>query len=374
MVDCTPPAIPVVLAPPDGDVLGAAELVADQVVFSGTADAGALVTLEVDGAVATTAIAGPGGAWSVAATLADGSHAARARTSDAAGNSSAATTPISVGVDRAAPSAPAITSPTTDTRTNAASLTVMGTAPADAVLVRVLDATSVVATGAPSGGAFAFVVTPAEGAHGYTAVAVDAGGNVSPPSSVVTVAVDCTAPAIPVVLAPAEGDQLAAAELAAGQVVFSGTADAGALVTLEVDGGVAANAIAGPGGAWSVAATLLDGSHTARARASDGSGNSSAFSVAVSFAVDTLHPASPAITSPTNDTLTRAASLTVTGTAPTDAALVRLLDATLRGDDRRPVGRGVHVRRDPGRGRTRLHRRRRGRGRQRLASFVVASP
>jgi hypothetical protein len=37
--DTTPPGLPAILAPVEGDVLGAAELVAGQVVFSGTADA-----------------------------------------------------------------------------------------------------------------------------------------------------------------------------------------------------------------------------------------------------------------------------------------------------------------------------------------------
>ena len=181
---------------------------------------------------------------------------------------------------------------------------------------------------------------------------------------------DTTPPGVPAILAPVEGDVLGTAALVAGEVVFSGTAEAGALVTLEIDGVATATASAGAGGAWSVAATLPDGSHTARARASDGSGNSSAFSAAVGFAVDALPPASPAITSPANDTLTSAASLTVTGTAPPDAALVRLLDATSVVTTGAPSSGAFAFVRDPGRGRTRLHRRRRGRGRERLASVL----
>ncbi len=328
-VDRTPPAIPVVLAPAAGATVNAAQLVAGQVVFSGTADPDALVALEIDGAAAATAVAGPGGAWSVAATLADGSHTARAHASDAAGNSSAATAPITVDVDRAAPSAPGITSPATDTLTRAVSLTVSGTAPMDAALVRLLDATFVVTTGAPSSGSFTFVVAPGEGAHVYTAVAADAAGNVSPPSPAVTVTVDRTPPAIPAVLAPVEGDVLAAAELVAGQVAFSGTAEAGALVTLEVDGLVAATAIAGAGGDWALAATVPDGPHTARTRASDAAGNLSAFCTAVGFTVDAALPVTPVLTSPAGSLTTNALDLTAGGTAEALASVRLFLDGVL---------------------------------------------
>ena len=196
-------------------------------------------------------------------------------------------------MDRTAPDAPVITTPASDTVTNAASLTVAGTAPPDAATVRLFDAASLVTTGAPSSGSFALVVTPGEGAHVYTAVAVDAAGNVSPPSSAVTVTVDRTPPAIPLVLAPVGGTILDAADLLAGQVVFSGTADAGALVTIEVDGVVAGTGYAAAGGAWSVAATLLDGGHTARVRAADAAGNGSGLGVAVSFTLDMVRLAEP---------------------------------------------------------------------------------
>ncbi len=241
--DTTPPGVPAILAPVEGDVLGTAELVAGEVVLSGTAEAGALVTLELDGVVATTASAG-GGAWSVAATLPDGSHTARARASDGSGNSSAFSAARGFAVDTLHPATPAITAPANDTLTSAASLTVTGTAPSDAALVRVLDATTVVATGAPSGGTFALVVTPAEGAHVYTAVAVDTAGNVSPPSPVVTVTVDRTAPAIPVVLAPPDGDSWPRPSSSRARSSSPAPPSAGALVTLEVDGGVAATTIA----------------------------------------------------------------------------------------------------------------------------------
>ena len=385
--DTTAPAVPVLLAPADGAVLGSAELVAGQVVFSGTAEAGALVTVEVDGVTAgSSANAGAGGAWSVAATVPDGAHTARARASDASGNSSAlctavgftvdaalpatpvvtspagslttnaleltvagtadplavvrlflggvlaeetaadangtflgfvtlpgsdgsvaltavavdasgnasaASTPITVVVDRTAPSAPAITAPANDTLTNALSLTVTGTAPTDAAAVRILDATFVATTGAASSGSFALVVTPAEGGHVYTAVAVDAAGNVSSPSPAVTVTVDRTPPAFPTVLAPAGGAILDAADLVAGQVVFSGSAEAGALVAIELDGVTAGSAVLAGGGTWSTAATVPAGSHTVRARATDGAGNGSGLGAAVSFTLDLVRLAQP---------------------------------------------------------------------------------
>ncbi len=104
---------------------------------------------------------------------------------------------------------------------------------------------------------------------------------------------DTTPPAAPVISAPANGATLDATDLVAGQVVFSGTAEAGATVELQIDGTTAGSVVASAGGSWSFAATLPSGGHAGRARATDAAGNASAFCTAVAFTLDATRLALP---------------------------------------------------------------------------------
>ncbi|MEJ6024389.1 Ig-like domain-containing protein, partial [Ramlibacter sp. PS4R-6] len=77
--------------------------------FTGTAEANSSVTLyDTDGTtVVGTGSADGSGNWSITvSTLGDGAHTITAKATDAAGNTSAAGTGLSVTVDTAAPSAP----------------------------------------------------------------------------------------------------------------------------------------------------------------------------------------------------------------------------------------------------------------------------
>jgi hypothetical protein len=175
----TPLAKPVILAPRDGDVLGAAQAPGGNVSFSGTATPGSSVVVESGPGVCSTT-ATVLGAWQCTATMSAGVHQVRA-----------------------------------------------------------------VATSS---------------------------NNVSPFSDAVTFTLDLTGPPPPVFLSPTAGAHLSLEDLVAGQIAVSGTAGAGAVVDVSLDGAFVGSVVA-TGGAWSVQATVAEGSHTASARARDPLGN-----------------------------------------------------------------------------------------------------
>jgi hypothetical protein len=109
---------------------------------------------------------------------------------------------------------------------------------------------------------------------------------------------DTTPPAVPVISAPAAGATIGSGALVGGQVPFSGTAEAGATVEVQVGGAVVATTTASGGGTWTAHANVSDGTRTAQARAIDGAGNASALCAPVAFTVDTLAPAAPVLLAP----------------------------------------------------------------------------
>ena len=106
---------------------------------------------------------------------------------------------------------------------------------------------------------------------------------------------DTSPPAAPTILAPASGAHLLVTDLVGGQLVVSGTAEAGATVEADVDANpvTAVSAVAGSDGAWSMALSVSGGSHAARARAIDAAGNASSYCASVPFTLDTSQPAAP---------------------------------------------------------------------------------
>jgi hypothetical protein len=139
------------------------------------------------------------------------------------------------------------------------------------------------------------------GLHNADAVATDAAGNTSPPSLEIGFLVDLDGPDRPFISSPADGDQLSARAPA-----FQGSGEPGALLrvtlgALEVCAGVTIN----PQGQWACRAVvdLSDGPYTATATAADAFGRDSDPSPTVSFLIDTLAPAPPALTDPANDAI-----------------------------------------------------------------------
>ncbi|MDO9429297.1 MAG: Ig-like domain-containing protein [Methylobacterium sp.] len=297
--------------------------------ITGTAEAGATVTVSNNGTVLGTALVGTNGQFSFTPTvsLADGNNILTARATDAAGNVGMGSTSVTLVItappstgDTTAPDVPVLDGllPTNDTTP-----TISGTAEPGATVIVSNNTTQIGSAVADSDGRFN--LTPAvlpEGTASLTAVAVDAAGNVSSVSTPTLVLIDTTAPGVPVfdALAPTKDTT----------PTITGTAEAGATVTILDNGTVLGTAVAGTNGQFSFTPTvpLAVGSNVITATAQDPAGNSSASSAPVTVLIDaapagggtvspgssdTTAPPAPVLTAlpaPTNDT-----TPTFTGTA-----------------------------------------------------------
>ncbi|MFV0374070.1 Ig-like domain-containing protein, partial [Microbacterium sp.] len=133
-VDTVAPEPPVIASPTAGAVF------ADTLASSGTAEPASVVTVRGDGDIVCAVTADDAGDWAcLAFTLPDGDHELTASAADAAGNTSAASDPVSVTVDTVVPVPPMITSPTAGSLFTATpSIEVTGTAePGSDVVVSV---------------------------------------------------------------------------------------------------------------------------------------------------------------------------------------------------------------------------------------------
>ena len=127
--------------------------------------------------------------------MSDGAHTYTANATDAAGNTSSASTAVHVTVDTQAPAAAVIVAPADHSYQSSHNVAVSGTAEAGST-VSVLDGSSTVATVAANGsGNWSTTITAvSDGAHTYTANATDAAGNTGSASSPVHVTVDDVPP------------------------------------------------------------------------------------------------------------------------------------------------------------------------------------
>lgn len=128
-------------------------------------------------------------------------------------------------------------------------------------------------------------------------------GNIASTSTDNTVTFDNTPPPAPVVITPANGGSTNNT-----QPLVSGTAEVNSTVTVFLDGVAAGTTTADAAGNWTFTppSPLSNGSHTARARATDAVGNTSVDSNTNTFTVDTVAPETsidpPTPTNPTNST------------------------------------------------------------------------
>ena len=323
-VDTTAPAAPAITAPADNSAQSSTT-----VTLSGTAEANAVVEVFEGATSRGTTLASGTGAWTrVIAGASETTHTYTARATDAAGNTSGGSNTRTIRVDLTAPVAPAITAPADNSAQNTTTVTLSGTAEANAVVEVFEGATSRGTTLASGTGAWTRVIAGAtEATHTYTARATDTAGNTSAASNTRTVRVDTTAPAAPAITAPADN-----ALQNSATVTLSGIAEAGA--TVEVFEGAASRGTttANGSGNWTRAIPSVgDGTHTYTAKATDAAGNTSAASSTRSVRVDTTVPAAPAFTSPADNALQNSATVTLSGTAEAGAAVEVFEGATPRG-------------------------------------------
>jgi len=181
VIDSAGPAVPVIAAfSTDSGVIGDHITNDNTLTLTGTAEAHSTVTVFDGTKVLGTATANGNGAWHyTTAALSNGAHNLIA--TDAAGNTSAASSALSVTVDTIAPTAPVIATDAVNTN-NTVSLT--GAAEANSI-VTVFDGNKVLGTTTTNGGGAWSYATPAlsDGAHDLTATATDAAGNTSAAST-----------------------------------------------------------------------------------------------------------------------------------------------------------------------------------------------
>ncbi|ADO70145.1 adventurous gliding motility protein AgmC [Stigmatella aurantiaca] len=322
IIDTTAPAAPVVIAPSQGSTISD-----NTPTYSGTAEAGATVTVIVDGTPVGTTIANTSGAWSFTPTvpLADGSHTVKATATDAVGNLSPESNTNTFTVDTTASDAPVVTTPANGAVLTDTTPTYSGTAEAGVTVTVIVDGVPIGTTPASASGAWSFTPTAPllDGSHSVKATATDAVGNTSPESNTNIFIVDTTAPAAPVVITPANG-----ATLTDNTPTYSGTAEAGATVTVIVDGIPVGSATANTSGTWSFTPTvpLADGSHTVKATSADAAGNASPESNTNTFIIDTTAPAAPVVTAPANGAVLTDTTPTYSGTAEAGATVNVIVD------------------------------------------------
>lgn len=195
-IDTSAPAAPVITAPTSGSATNDTTPT-----FSGTGENGATVTVrDGNGNTLCTAVVS-GGQWSCTPStgLAEGQHTITATQTDPAGNTSPASTAITLTIDTTAPDAPVITAPADGTATNDNTPTVSGTATANSTVLLSIDGQSPVTVQADGSGNWTYTTpTLADGSHTFVAIERDAAGNESEPSSTITITVDTTAPTVTV--------------------------------------------------------------------------------------------------------------------------------------------------------------------------------
>ncbi|EDR6331013.1 hypothetical protein CBK21_005276, partial [Salmonella enterica subsp. enterica serovar Hillingdon] len=251
--------------------------------LSGTGEAGTTISIYNGSALVGTAQVQANGSWSFtpSTSLGAGVWNLTATATDAAGNTSAASEIRSFTIDITAPAAPVIdtvydgTGPITGNLssgqiTDEARPVISGTREANTT-IRLYD-NGTLLTEIPADNSSSWRYTPdaslATGNHVITVIAVDAAGNASPVSDSVNFVVDTTPPLTPVITSVSDDQAPGLGTIANGQntndptPTFSGTAEAGATITLYENGTVIGTTTAQPDGAWSVStSTLASGTH-----------------------------------------------------------------------------------------------------------------
>src|SRR6185436_10832318 len=175
--------------------------------LTGSAEANATVKVYDGATLLGSATANGAGAWTfTTGALANGGHSLTATATDVAGNTSAASSALSVTIDASAPVTPVIASYSTDSGTvgdgvtNDNTLTLTGSAEANAT-VKVYDGATLLGSATADGsGNWSYTTAAlANGGHSLTATATDVAGNTSAASSALSVTIDASAPVTPVI-------------------------------------------------------------------------------------------------------------------------------------------------------------------------------
>jgi hypothetical protein len=308
--------------------------------FTGNAENDAIVKLYVNGVENGNTIA-TGGAWAITTTaLTDGAKSITVTATDLAGNVSDASSALEVIIDATAPAAPSKPDLTDASDTgasntdNATSVTIpvfSGTAEKGSIVSLYSNVNGSIGSATADGTTGEWTITAtalAEGNHSITATATDAAANVSTVSAALSITIDITDPAAPIITGITEdtGASNSDGVTKDNTPTLQGTSEANALIRVSVDG-VTYETNANSSGVWSYTlATLDDGDYAITAMAVDAAGNESGFSSGYNITIDTATPNAPSITGITDDTgrdnadgITSDQNLIINGTSEVNA-------------------------------------------------------
>jgi Matrixin/Bacterial Ig-like domain len=287
VIDTQPPPAPANIAISPKTGTSSTVTTAQNLTISGTAQAGSLISVTLDGVVLGGITAGSNGAWSynnTAMTLADGTYAITAQAEDVAGNISPVSAPFNATIETVnSPDIAGVSLTTTHVGLlgflglgpTQQSLSIVGTAPANDNVQVYLDGTLLGTATANGQGGWSYSYTPssstvANGVYSFSAITMDASGNVSTPSPTFQLQV---------------GGSTTASTPQYSSGTLSGQATAGSLVTI-VDGNIVLGVVvANSSGNWQFTPTLSKGKHSIMAEATNSAGDTSLLSSALSVSV-----------------------------------------------------------------------------------------
>lgn len=251
--------------------------------FTGTARANSTVQIFADGSTSLgTTTANGSGSWSFtpSTSLSDATHSITAKAKDAAGNTSPASTILSITIDTAAPQT-TIDSGTSGLINSTAATFVFSSSETGSTFECKLDS-----------GAFESCASPktynglSQGTHAFEVRATDVAGNTDGTPDSRTFTVDTQAPDAPQITNPSNNSYDND-----GTFTVSGTAEANSTVELFEGAQSRGQTTANGSGSWSVALNgVSEVDHTYTAKATDAAGNESGSSSSVKVIVDTTAP------------------------------------------------------------------------------------
>ncbi|MBL4608932.1 MAG: hypothetical protein JKY01_14035 [Pseudomonadales bacterium] len=314
-VDLSAPLAPVIQSPSAGT-----ETNITQPTFSGSADPNGIVSVKNAATELCSANADSSGQWSCVSSsiLSEASHTITADVRDQAGNTSVASNGVVVVIDLTAPAAPSISSPADKSKTGDTTQLIQGSAEAGGSIVVEAAGNQLCSAVASASGEWSCTSgSLTEGDHILSAKVSDKAGNESVSSAVVNLVLDLSAPVIPSISSPADGDLLTD-----NTPSIEGVADAESQIEVYSGARLLCQATTTAGGTWAcVSATLSEGNQSLTAIANDAVGNSSAASVAVAISVDAGPPPAPQINSPSAEALLNTNTPTFSGTSENDSTV-----------------------------------------------------
>ena len=315
--------------------------------LTGSAEANATVKVYDGATLLGSATADGSGNWSyTTAALTNGAHSLTATATDVAGNTSAASSALSVTIDTAAPVIPAIAAYSTDSGTagdgitNDNTLTLTGSAEANAT-VKVYDGVTLLGSATADGSGNWSYTTAAltNGAHSLTATATDVAGNTSAASSALSVTIDTSAPVAPAIASYSTDSGTAGDGITNDNTLtLTGSAEANATVKVYDGATLLGSATADGSGNWSyTTAALANGAHSLTRHRHRCRRQYQRGVCGLNVTIDTSAPVTPAIAAYSTDSgtvgdgITNDNTLTLTGSAEANATVKVYDGATLLG-------------------------------------------